>query len=136
MVLPLTVTRERTVPPQPAETVRWTLRVQRGDRFPGWGWIDRIDTATTSWNDDLGITLVLLGALTALTVPSRLARRIAYRRQGRTDWDLLVYQGWAGLQHQRDAVYREGCADLAAAAVRGDAIWEMLMSEDRLPAND
>ncbi|RHA38432.1 hypothetical protein D1825_14255 [Cellulomonas rhizosphaerae] len=111
--------------------MRWTVRLQRGDRFPGWGWIDRIDSATSGWNDDIGILVVIMGTLNALTVPSRLARRLAYRRQGRCDWDVLVYRGWAGIQHQRDAVHRERCDDLDAAALRGGV--DLVITHERRP---
>jgi hypothetical protein len=128
------VTRERTVPPQPADDVRWTVLLWRGDRFPGWRWINRIDAVASQLNDDIGITLVLMGVLNALTVPSRLVRRIAYRATGQTHWTVVVFTGRGGFRYEHDAAYRERCADLEAAAARGEAVWAVLMTDDALPS--
>jgi hypothetical protein len=134
MALPLTLTRERTVPPQPADEVRWSVVLRKGNRFPGWRWIDRVDTATSAWNDDIGITLVIMGALNALTVPSRVVRRVNYLRKGETHWDVLVFEGWGGLRHPLEAAYRERGADFEDAGARGEAIWATLMADEALPA--
>jgi hypothetical protein len=134
MALPLMLTRERTVPPQPADVVRWTVLLRRGNRFPGWRWLDRIDTAISAWNDSDGIALVILGALNALTVPSRVVRHINYRRRRETHWDVLVFKGSGGERHTLEAAYRERCADLEDAGARGEVIWGKLMTDDALPS--
>ena len=84
--------------------------IRRGGSWPGWRWLDHLDTAV-AWESAGPLALVPL-LLELLTVPARLFRWISYRLRRRCDWDVTVYAGVQGDYRPPDA----GAAGRAGAA--------------------
>lgn len=72
-------------------------------------------------------------ALFGLAVPSIAARRISYAVRGRTDWDVLVYEGAEPDHRPRHAVLHETRATRTEAEGRAETVSAHLLAHDTLP---
>lgn len=124
MPIPFDVHPVRQVPPEPQDA-RWTVRVNRADAWPGWSWLDRV--IDSNW---VGEFAVIPLALTLLAVPSILARRLAYLIRRRSDWEVLVFEGWEGDYRPKRSLHRERFATKGEAVKAADVVYQRLLSGD------
>lgn len=103
--------------------------MERGNEWPGWRWLDRIERLDLA--GEAGVVALLL---LVVTLPSVALRRIAYLARGRSDWDVLVYRGAEGDHRPPRAVLHERCETRAAATSRADALYREAHDVDWTPA--
>lgn len=108
--------RSRAITRASGET--WTVNIERGNTFQGWGWFNSFEDAMGS---DLGAISLPVAAIADW--PFRFAKVITFRLRLRKDWRVTVRPGIRSDRGiRRDAVVDEVLPTKGDAAKRANAL--------------